>query len=60
MVIEKKDRDLLRWEEEGGALPCGPQEAVGAACDKRDSTERSDASNATPDGAEMKKASLSP
>ncbi|MFI8665180.1 hypothetical protein [Henriciella sp.] len=54
MVIEKKDRDILRWEEEGGALPCGPQEAVGAACDKRDSPERSDASNVTPDGAEMK------
>jgi hypothetical protein len=55
MVIEKKDKDLLRWEEEGGALPCGPQEAVEAACDKRDSSERSDASNVTPDSAEMKK-----
>jgi|TARA_A100001518_G_C1159240_1_gene14728 hypothetical protein len=55
MVIEKKDKDLLRWEGEGGALPCGPQEAVEPACDKRDSPERSDASSVTPDGAEMKK-----
>ena len=34
---------LSRWEDEGGALPCGPQEALAADCEKWDISPLSDA-----------------
>lgn len=34
---------LSRWEGEGGALPCGPQEALAADCEKWDIPPLSDA-----------------
>jgi len=34
---------LSRWEDEGGALPCGPQEALAADCEKWDIPPLSDA-----------------
>lgn len=43
MTIGKKDRALSRWEDEGGALPCGPQEAIAAACDEWEIPALSDA-----------------
>ena len=30
----RKNKALSRWEDEGGALPCGPQEALAADCKK--------------------------
>ena len=34
MAHKKKDIAVSRWEDEGGALPCGPQEALPATCDE--------------------------
>lgn len=36
MNTKKKDSALSRSEDEGGALPCGPQEAIAATCDEGD------------------------
>lgn len=43
MTVSKKASALSRWEEEGGALPCGPQEALAATCDEWDIPAPSDA-----------------
>ena len=34
MVHKKKYIALSRWEDEGGTLPCGPEEARAAICDE--------------------------
>lgn len=34
MAHKKQDITVSRWEDEGGALPCGPQEALAATCDE--------------------------
>ena len=36
MTNNNKDKALSRWEDEGGAMPCGPQEALAADCDEWD------------------------
>ena len=43
MAHDKKDIAVSRWEAEGGALPCGPQEALAATCDEWDIPALSDA-----------------
>ncbi len=43
MIVENKDRALSRWDDEGGAMPCGPQETLAAACEKWDIPALSDA-----------------
>ncbi len=43
MADNKKHGALSRWEDEGGAMPCGPQEALAAACDEWDIPGLSDA-----------------
>lgn len=43
MPTSKKERALSRWEDEGGALPCGPQEALAATCDEWDIPAPTDA-----------------
>lgn len=43
MTIENKDGALSRWDDEGGAMPCGPQETLAAACEKWDIPALSDA-----------------
>lgn len=43
MATHNKDKVLSRWEDEGGAMPCGPQEALAAACDEWDIPALSDA-----------------
>lgn len=43
MTNNNKDKALSRWEDEGGAMPCGPQEALAAACDEWDIPPLSDA-----------------
>ena len=42
MTASRKDTALSRWEDEGGALPCGPQEALAAACEEEDIPALSD------------------
>jgi len=35
--VRKNQNDALsRWDDEGGATPCGPQETLAAACDEWD------------------------
>ena len=43
MTDQKKSAAVSRWEDEGGAMPCGPQEALAAACDEWDIPALSDA-----------------
>lgn len=43
MMKTGKARALSRWEDEGGALSCGPQEALAAECEKWDIPPLSDA-----------------
>ncbi|MBU1253886.1 hypothetical protein [Erythrobacter sp. SD-21] len=43
MAHDKKKSAVSRWEDEGGALPCGPQEALAAACVDGDVPVLSDA-----------------
>ena len=43
MTDQKKSAAISRWEDEGGAMPCGPQEALAAACDEWDIPALSDA-----------------
>lgn len=43
MAHDKHDGALSRWEYEGGATPCGPQEALAAACEEWDIPPLSDA-----------------
>lgn len=43
MAQKQKDIAVSRWEDEGGALPCGPQEAIAATCDEWDIPALSDA-----------------
>lgn len=33
---KNQDGALSRWDDEGGATPCGPQENLAAACDEWD------------------------
>tara|TARA_E500000305_G_scaffold111051_1_gene121180 strand:+ start:198 stop:536 length:339 start_codon:yes stop_codon:yes gene_type:complete len=42
VTASRKDTALSRWEDEGGALPCGPQEALAAACEEEDIPALSD------------------
>ena len=43
-MTEKRTAGALsRWEDEGGALPCGPQEALAADCEKWDIPPLTDA-----------------
>lgn len=43
MTALNKDNALSRWEDEGGAMPCGPQETLAAACERWDIPALSDA-----------------
>ncbi|KNH03183.1 hypothetical protein J121_2700 [Qipengyuania citrea LAMA 915] len=43
MTHDKKNIPVSRWEDEGGALPCGPQEALATTCDEWDIPAPSDA-----------------
>lgn len=43
MAHDRKDGALSRWEDEGGATPCGPHEALAAACEEWDIPPLSDA-----------------
>ena len=43
MTEKRKGGALSRWEDEGGALPCGPQEALAADCEKWDIPPLTDA-----------------
>lgn len=43
MTNNNKGKALSQWEDEGGAMPCGPQEALAAACDEWDIPPLSDA-----------------
>ena len=43
MTRATKEGALSRWEDEGGALPCGPHEALAADCEKWDVPALSDA-----------------
>lgn len=43
MAVRNQDGALSRWEDEGGATPCGPQESLAAACEKWDIPALSDA-----------------
>lgn len=42
MAQDKKSGALSRWENEGGATPCGSQEVLAAACDEWDIPPLSD------------------
>ena len=43
MTVKAKNSALSQWEDEGGAMPCGPQETLAAACDEWDIPPLSDA-----------------
>lgn len=43
MSVEDWNNALSRWDNEGGATPCGPQETLAAACEEWDIPALSDA-----------------
>ena len=43
MTGDNRKSALSRWDDEGGATPCGPQESLASACEKWDIPPLSDA-----------------
>lgn len=43
MTVDNRKRALSRWDDEGGATPCGPQESLAVSCEKWDIPPLTDA-----------------